>query len=174
MQVIAGNGPVPEGCRGGVIAIGNFDGVHRGHQTLLARAEAEAKRLGRPWGAVTFEPHPRSYFRPEEPVFRLTPEALKARLVAALGASFMAVLPFDRARTSRSTPWRALARRASLANSSSEGLGDFPTMGGAVSPVTGGAVPPVTDGADPVPPVVEGVVPPPVATGSVAISRSMP
>lgn len=97
MQVIAGNGPVPEGCRGGVIAIGNFDGVHRGHQTLLARAEAEAKRLGRPWGAVTFEPHPRSYFRPEEPVFRLTPEALKARLVAALGASFMAVLPFDRA-----------------------------------------------------------------------------
>jgi riboflavin kinase / FMN adenylyltransferase len=46
---------------------------------------------------VSFEPHPRSWFKPEEPVFRLTPEALKTRLVAALGASFMAVLPFDRA-----------------------------------------------------------------------------
>ena len=54
-------------------------------------------RLGRPWGVVSFEPHPRSYFKPDEPVFRLTPEPLKARLIAALGASFMAVLPFDRA-----------------------------------------------------------------------------
>jgi riboflavin kinase/FMN adenylyltransferase len=97
MQVIAGLSPVPEGCRGGVIAIGNFDGVHRGHQALLAVAEAEARRLGVPWGVVSFEPHPRSWFRPEEPVFRLTPEALKARLIAALGAPFMAVLPFDRA-----------------------------------------------------------------------------
>ena len=95
MQLIAGLSPVPEHWRGGVVAIGNFDGVHRGHQTLLARAAEEADRLGRPWGVVTFEPHPRSFFRPDEPVFRLTPEALKARLVAALGASFMAVLPFD-------------------------------------------------------------------------------
>lgn len=95
MQLIEGSGPIPEMCRGAVIAIGNFDGVHRGHQTLLARAEAEAARLGRPWGAVTFEPHPRSYFRPDEPVFRLTPDRLKARLIAALGASFTAVLPFD-------------------------------------------------------------------------------
>ncbi len=97
MQLIAGLSPVPDSCRGAVVAIGNFDGVHRGHQTLLARAEAEARRLGKPWGVVSFEPHPRSYFKPDEPVFRLTPEALKARLVAALGASFMAVLPFDRA-----------------------------------------------------------------------------
>lgn len=96
MQVIAGLSPVPEDCRGAVIAIGNFDGVHRGHQALLKAAEAEARRLGRPWGAVSFEPHPRSWFKPEEPVFRLTPPALKARLVTALGASFMAVLPFDR------------------------------------------------------------------------------
>ena len=95
MQLIEGLNPVPEHCRGAVIAIGNFDGVHRGHQTLLARTEAEAARHGKPWGAVTFEPHPRSYFRPDEPVFRLTPKALKARLIAALGASFTAVLPFD-------------------------------------------------------------------------------
>jgi riboflavin kinase/FMN adenylyltransferase len=97
MQLIAGLSPVPEFCRGGVVAIGNFDGVHRGHQTLLGHAEAEARRLGKPWGVVSFEPHPRSYFKPDEPVFRLTPEALKARLIAALGAAFMAVLPFDRA-----------------------------------------------------------------------------
>jgi riboflavin kinase/FMN adenylyltransferase len=94
MQLITGLAPVPGIFRGAVAAIGNFDGVHRGHQTLLARAEAEARRLGRPWGVITFEPHPRSHFRPDEPVFRLTPEPLKARLVAALGASFMVVLPF--------------------------------------------------------------------------------
>jgi riboflavin kinase/FMN adenylyltransferase len=97
MQLIAGLSPVPEPCRGAVIAIGNFDGVHRGHQALLKAAESEAARLGRPWGVVSFEPHPRSWFKPDEPVFRLTPEPLKARLVQALGASFMAVLPFDRA-----------------------------------------------------------------------------
>jgi riboflavin kinase/FMN adenylyltransferase len=91
------SGLVPGAYRGAVIAIGNFDGVHRGHQTLLAVAQAEAERLGRPWGVVTFEPHPRSFFRSAEPVFRLTPRALKARLVGALGASFMAVLPFDAA-----------------------------------------------------------------------------
>ena len=97
MQVIAGLSPVPEGCRGAVIAIGNFDGVHRGHQALLTAAQAEARRLGVAWGVVSFEPHPRTWFKPEEPVFRLTPEALKARLVAALGASFITVLPFDQA-----------------------------------------------------------------------------
>lgn len=97
MQLIAGLSPVPETCRGGVVAIGNFDGVHRGHQTLLACAADEGARLGIPWGVMSFEPHPRSFFRPDEPVFRLTPGPLKARLVAALGAAFMAVLDFDKA-----------------------------------------------------------------------------
>jgi riboflavin kinase/FMN adenylyltransferase len=97
MRVIAGLTPVPETCRGAVVAIGNFDGVHRGHQALLARAAEEAARRGKPWGVVSFEPHPRSFFKPDEPVFRLTPEALKARLIAALGAAFLVVLPFDKA-----------------------------------------------------------------------------
>jgi riboflavin kinase / FMN adenylyltransferase len=96
MRLIAGTDPVPGHLRGAVVAIGNFDGVHRGHQKLLEITRVEAERTGRPWGVVTFEPHPRSYFKPGEPVFRLTPEALKARLVAALGAAFLVVLPFDR------------------------------------------------------------------------------
>lgn len=96
MHLIIGADEVPKQIRGGVVAIGNFDGVHRGHQKLLDVARTEAERLGRPWGVVTFEPHPRTFFRPTEPVFRLTPQALKARLVAAMGASFMVVLPFSR------------------------------------------------------------------------------
>ena len=95
MRLITGNAAVPESLKGGIVAIGNFDGLHRGHQYLLGVAEAEARRLGKPWGVVTFEPHPRSFFKPSEPVFRLTPSALKARLIEALGASFLTVLAFD-------------------------------------------------------------------------------
>jgi riboflavin kinase/FMN adenylyltransferase len=96
IEVFAGE-PFPEHLRGGVVAIGNFDGVHRGHQKLLELAQDEAKGVGRPWGIVTFEPHPRSFFRPSEPVFRLTPPALKARLMGALGAAFVDVITFDAA-----------------------------------------------------------------------------
>ena len=96
MRLVTGSDPFPDDLRGGVLAIGNFDGVHRGHQKLLDVARALGEREGRPWGVVTFEPHPRSFFRPAEPVFRLTPQPLKARLVAALGASLMVVLDFDR------------------------------------------------------------------------------
>jgi riboflavin kinase / FMN adenylyltransferase len=94
--VITGHDPVPEACRGGVIAIGNFDGVHRGHQVLLALARDIAGERRAPFGLVTFEPHPKAFFRPEDPVFRLSPLPLKARLVAALGANFVAALTFDR------------------------------------------------------------------------------
>jgi riboflavin kinase/FMN adenylyltransferase len=96
-NVIEAGAPCPAELRGAVIAIGNFDGIHRGHQHLLAEAESEARRRNAPWGLVTFEPHPRTFFRPAEPVFRLTPLPLKARLVAALGAAFTAVLSFDAA-----------------------------------------------------------------------------
>lgn len=96
-MIIEAGAPLPKELRGAVIAIGNFDGVHRGHQQLLAETRAEARRRNTHWALVTFEPHPRSFFRPAEPVFRLTPLPLKARLVAALGASFTAVLAFDAA-----------------------------------------------------------------------------
>lgn len=87
---------------GAVAAIGNFDGVHRGHQAVLARAVDRAGEAGRPVVAITFEPHPRTLFRPDEPVFRITPAPAKARLMRALGADALLVLPFDRAFASQS------------------------------------------------------------------------
>jgi riboflavin kinase / FMN adenylyltransferase len=77
--------PLPPELRGGVVAIGNFDGVHRGHQAVLARALDEARQRNAPALVLTFEPHPRTVFRPEVPLFILTPPAMKARLLAELG-----------------------------------------------------------------------------------------
>lgn len=81
--------------RGGVAAIGNFDGVHRGHQEVLAVARAAAEELGGPAVVLTFEPHPRAFFRPDQPVFRLTPPAERAVVLEALGLDGMVVTPFD-------------------------------------------------------------------------------
>lgn len=97
MTTIFHKDSVPEEYRGAVVAIGNYDGVHRGHQALLAMARAEADRLGAPLGVVTFEPHPRSIFQPDQPVFRITPVEMKARLLMGCGADFVSVLTFDRA-----------------------------------------------------------------------------
>lgn len=76
---------LPAHLRGGVVAIGNFDGVHRGHQAVLGKALAEAERRGVPALVLTFDPHPRTVFRPDVPLFILTPPPVKARLVAELG-----------------------------------------------------------------------------------------
>ncbi len=97
VPVWSGEGPVPDGLKGAVIAIGNFDGVHLGHQALLARAASLAGRLQRPLAVMTFEPHPRSFFQPAVPVFRLTPAPLKREALAACGVAAIAELPFDAA-----------------------------------------------------------------------------
>ena len=76
---------LPRHLRGGVVAIGNFDGVHRGHRSVLDRARALAERKGVPALALTFEPHPRSVFRPEQPVFRITPANLRSELIRLIG-----------------------------------------------------------------------------------------
>ncbi|MCV0395357.1 MAG: bifunctional riboflavin kinase/FAD synthetase [Rhizobiaceae bacterium] len=91
------NGPagLPARLRGAVVAIGNFDGVHRGHQAVLERALDQARALSAPAILLTFEPHPRKFFRPDLPLPRLTPAPVKAALAQALGLDAVIVAPFD-------------------------------------------------------------------------------
>jgi riboflavin kinase / FMN adenylyltransferase len=88
---------LPPELNGGVIAIGNFDGVHRGHQSVLDRARAVADQSGRAAVVLTFEPHPRTFFRPDAPVFRLTPAPVKAKLLGLLGFDAVVECRFDAA-----------------------------------------------------------------------------
>jgi riboflavin kinase/FMN adenylyltransferase len=90
-----GEEPLPAALAGAVVAIGNFDGVHRGHRAVIGAARSRARTLGRPAAALTFEPHPRSFFRPQEPLFRLTDERAKLRLFAATGLTGAIVMRFD-------------------------------------------------------------------------------
>jgi riboflavin kinase / FMN adenylyltransferase len=83
--------------RGAVIAMGNFDGVHRGHQAVIAAAKDRARSLGKPAAVLTFEPHPRVFFHPGEALFRLTDESAKLRLLASTGLDGAIVLTFDAA-----------------------------------------------------------------------------
>lgn len=87
--------PLPDHLKGGVVAIGNFDGVHRGHQSVLNRALELAESRDVPALVLTFEPHPRTVFRPETPVFRLTPAPVRARLLEAMGFQSVIEYPFD-------------------------------------------------------------------------------
>jgi riboflavin kinase / FMN adenylyltransferase len=96
MQIVEGYGNVPPAARGAVLAIGNFDGVHRGHQALIAAAVKEARARGAPAGALIFEPHPRELFHPEEPHFHLTPMPQKLAVFEQLGLDLAVVLPFNR------------------------------------------------------------------------------
>jgi riboflavin kinase/FMN adenylyltransferase len=86
---------LPPEARGSVVALGNFDGIHLGHQAVIGAAGATARRLGAPLGMLTFEPHPRSVFRPGEPPFRLTPFRVKCRLLEGLGLELLFTLHFD-------------------------------------------------------------------------------
>jgi len=95
MLVVQGYKDVPEQARGAVLAIGNFDGVHRGHQALLDLAVSIAADLDAPSGALVFEPHPREFFHPEEPHFHLTPLSQKLRLFERAGIDLAVVLKFD-------------------------------------------------------------------------------
>ena len=86
---------VPDAGRGAVVALGNFDGVHRGHQAVIGTAREVARQTGRNLGILTFEPHPRSYFQPDIPPFRLTPFRIKVRHFESLGVDVLYVLRFD-------------------------------------------------------------------------------
>jgi riboflavin kinase / FMN adenylyltransferase len=95
--VLRDGAPDPGVLRGAVLAIGNFDGVHRGHRAVIAAAVERARALRRPAAALTFEPHPAAVLRPQEPLFRLTDETSKLRLLAATGLNGAIVLKFDTA-----------------------------------------------------------------------------
>jgi len=94
MDVFHGYDHVPPGARGASVAIGNFDGVHKGHQALIARARQEAVPLAALTGAILFEPHPREFFQPSRPLFTLTPLPQKLRLLERYGVDLAFVLPF--------------------------------------------------------------------------------
>jgi riboflavin kinase/FMN adenylyltransferase len=92
-RVIKGGKDLPEGDRGAAVAMGNFDGVHRGHQQVIALAAKAAGELGVQLGVITFDPHPRVYFRPDEPAFHLMKADQQARALEALGVDVLYVLP---------------------------------------------------------------------------------
>src|SRR5947208_11600019 len=96
--VIRDSTPTAAIPKGAVVAMGNFDGVHLGHRAVIKAALEMAKRHGRPALAVTFEPHPRRFFSPNTPQFRLSDETAKLRLLAGAGLAGAVVMTFDKAR----------------------------------------------------------------------------
>src|SRR3984957_20620539 len=95
--LVVRDGEPAGGLCGAVVAIGNFDGVHRGHRAVISAAMKRAKEPGRPGAVMPFEPHPRAFFKPNEPLFRLTDEAAKLRLFAATALDGAIVMKFDNA-----------------------------------------------------------------------------
>ncbi len=83
-------------ANGAVVAIGNFDGMHHGHQALIAEAKAKAKELSAPLMVMTFEPHPRQFFSAQSPAFRLATLEQKERLLSECSVDLMLAVPFDR------------------------------------------------------------------------------
>lgn len=104
MQIIRHYEHVPPGLRGAVYALGNFDGVHLGHQQVIGKAAEIANEMGAPLGVLVFEPHPQQFFFPDRPFFRLTPFRAKARLLEGMGVDILAALPFDQAMSQKLAP----------------------------------------------------------------------
>lgn len=97
MERLTCDRPVPAHLRGGVVALGNFDGFHRGHQAVVGAAIAHGRATGRPVLVASFDPHPVRFFRPDAPPFRLTTLDQRAGLFAEAGADAMLVFRFDEA-----------------------------------------------------------------------------
>jgi riboflavin kinase / FMN adenylyltransferase len=97
MQVFHGFTSMPDAARGAVAALGNFDGVHLGHQAVMGEAAALARTLGAPPAAAVFTPHPRRVFQPDAEPFRLMTDAQRVRALAGAGAAIVHHIPFSRA-----------------------------------------------------------------------------
>jgi len=97
MEILRQAAVAPAHLRGGALALGNFDGVHRGHQAVIGAAVAHARAAGQPALVATFDPHPSLFFRPETEPFALTGMAQKLEHFEALGVDAAVVIPFDAA-----------------------------------------------------------------------------
>lgn len=95
METIKDLGNFDRAAQGCVLAIGNFDGVHLGHRALIHEAKTLADKESKKLAVLTFEPHPRKLFRPDDPPFRITPENIKARQLEACGIDYLFSLSFD-------------------------------------------------------------------------------
>lgn len=95
IQVVRDWRGLPDALKGAAVAIGAFDGVHRGHQAVIAGARQAADRLGVPLAVVSFDPHPRRWFQPEAAPFRLMTPGQMARALNDLGVDRLYLLPFD-------------------------------------------------------------------------------
>ena len=95
MQIYKSLNAIKADHKNAVLVIGNFDGVHRGHQLLIEQAAQKADEIGAKTGLLTFEPHPRTLFRPSDPPFRITPEPVKIRRLSQCPLDFVVSLPFD-------------------------------------------------------------------------------
>jgi len=95
LRIVHGWKGLAESDRGAAVALGNFDGVHLGHREVIAGAVEAGRRLGAPVGVISFDPHPRRLFHPDEPAFRLMTTEQQARVLEAMGVDRFYVLPFD-------------------------------------------------------------------------------
>lgn len=97
MNLITGGAPLPDHLRGGIVALGNFDGFHAGHQAVVGAARDWARKLGRPALVASFDPHPARLFQPDAPPFSLSTIAQRGRWFGDFGMDGAVIMPFDRA-----------------------------------------------------------------------------
>jgi len=129
MERLDGGSAVPSRFRGAVVALGNFDGFHLGHQAVAGRAVARARAEGRPAIVATFDPHPMRLFNPDAPPFRLTSLDQRERLFAAAGADAMLVFPFDRTLAGLTAEAFAVERLGTTVGAAAVVTGDDFTFG---------------------------------------------
>lgn len=129
MERLDGGSAVPAHLRGGIVALGNFDGFHRGHQAVVGAAVGRARAEGRPVLVATFDPHPVRFFKPDLPPFRLTTLDQRQRLFGAAGADAMLVFHFDAALASVSAEDFVTERLIGLIGAAGVATGEDFTFG---------------------------------------------
>ena len=163
MERLDGGSAVPERLRGGIVALGNFDGFHLGHQAVVGRAVERARAEGRPVLVATFDPHPVRFFKPDVPPFRLTSLNQRERLFGEAGADAMLVFRFDSALAALTAEQFVAERLVGLIGAAGAVTGEDFTFGkgrggtievlerlGADHGFSVDAVAPVSDGGEPV------------------------